>query len=178
MRSNRRGRSRGGRLPDGPDQPEAPESIKSTILAASGFNVAAGLWLVIAPFALGDADLGAPRWISVLGGLWVACFGAIRVFGASRGRFGSGYLSWANVVLGLGIAALPFLFGHSGASSAALNHVITGLAVASMGTSSALASRSHWADRARSRTRSRESEERKTVENRGRSARDENQRFG
>jgi hypothetical protein len=135
------------RVPEGPGLPEAPESIKSTILAASGLNALAGFWLMVAPFGFGYSKLKVASWIGVLGGLGIASLAALRMFGASRGRFGSGYLSWANVALGLGIAASPFLFGHSGVSRAALNHVITGLAAASMGTSNALASRSHRRDR-------------------------------
>lgn len=141
------------RIPKGSPSPEAPHTIKSTILAGSGFNGLAGLWLLIAPFALGYSEFRAARWVGILGGLTVIALAVLRVSGGLRGRFGSGWLSWLNVGLGLGIAGSPLVFDIS-VSPATWNHFITGVAVASMGTSSALASRSA-AERARGRTQPR-----------------------
>ena len=56
--------------PTGPNRTAA-----SQIVAASGVNLLAGIWLIIAPFLLGYSDQAAPLWNDIIVGIIVALFG-------------------------------------------------------------------------------------------------------
>jgi hypothetical protein len=74
--------------------PPDPSGWLPEIGVASGLNVLAGIWLIIAPFVVGY-DKGDPYWNDIVFGAIVAVLALARLAGADRGpiarrRRGSG----------------------------------------------------------------------------------------
>lgn len=101
---------------------------------ASGINLIAGLWLIIAPWVLGYAT-GRSVTNNVVVGVVVAVLAAIRFFGAYR----AAGISWINVLLGLWMIVAPWVL-HDVVSAAYWNDVIVGIIIAVFGAWSAMAS--------------------------------------
>lgn len=106
---------------------------RSTVLWASGLNIIAGIWLIIAPFVL-LFDKQSGRVDDVIVGIVVAVLAAIRVFAARD----AAWLSWINAILGLWTIASPFVLGLQ-AQSAYWNNVILGIVILVLGIISASA---------------------------------------
>jgi hypothetical protein len=106
----------------------------NTVKWASGINILAGLWLIIAPWIFNYFGLGGV-WNSVIVGIIVVVLAAIRVFGAYQAT----WLSWVNCVLGLWMIASPWIFNYTANQTRLWNSVITGVIVAILGAWSALA---------------------------------------
>lgn len=104
---------------------------------ASGLNVLAGIWEIIAPFLLGYAAAATPTTNAIIIGLVVAVLAAIRYFGAYQ----AAWLSWICAILGIWLIIAPFALGYSGIAAATTNDIIVGIIIAALGTWSALASR-------------------------------------
>lgn len=103
------------------------------VRTASGLNILAGLWLVIAPFVLVYATT-AGVWNSVIVGLLVAILAGIRAF-----RPGSpAWMSWANVVLGFWVIIAPFIFAYATFDARLWNNIIVGIIIAALGAWSAM----------------------------------------
>lgn len=115
----------------------AIERIRSTVKGVSGTNLAAGLWLIAAPFVLAYTGVTAAIWNDILVGLAVLILAWIRVAKPLEHEGAS----WTNVVLGLWLLIAPVSLGYTATSAALWNDVIVGLFVAGLGTWSALASR-------------------------------------
>lgn len=118
--------------------PTAAGDWRSTVFGASGLNVVAGLWLLVAPFVLayGDAD---PVWNDVVLGAAVAILATARVAGAH----GAAWLSWTIVVIGAWVFASAFWL--DGTATVAINDVVVGSLMAVLGATSAMAT--HDAER-------------------------------
>jgi hypothetical protein len=71
---------------------------RSTVMAASGLNVLAGIWLIIAPFVLGYSG-GDPYWNDIVFGAITGLVALARVAGAYR----ASWLSWVNALIGVWI---------------------------------------------------------------------------
>lgn len=112
------------------------QQARTTVRTASGLDLVAGLWLVIAPFVLGYATVTGALWNDVIFGI------AIVVLAASR-EVGEGYRhawpSWVNALIGLWLIIAPFAIGYSFIREAVWNDVIIGIAVVVLATWSALA---------------------------------------
>lgn len=106
---------------------------RSAVATASGLNVLAGIWLIIAPFVLGYQS-GDPIWNDVVFGAIVAVLALARVAGAQR----ASELSWVNALIGVWIFASAFWLDSSG--TAAANDIILGVIVFVLGLASATAS--------------------------------------
>gem|GEM_PF-697315 len=104
---------------------------------ASGINILAGLWLVLAPFALGFSGVEAAMWNSVVVGAAVAILAMVRV--AKPLEFEG--LSWLNFVLGLWLIASPFVLGFADLVGVMWNFVILGAIIFAMAAWSAMATR-------------------------------------
>jgi hypothetical protein len=105
---------------------------------ASGLNILAGLWLVIAPFALAyGADATGAAWNDVAIGATVAVLAMVRV--AAPLQFES--VSWVNFVLGGWLLFAPFVIGYSDNGTAVTNDIVMGLIVLSLAAWSAWAAR-------------------------------------
>lgn len=105
------------------------------VKAASGLNIVAGIWLIVAPFVLAYSSLMVPLWNDIIVGAVVLIFGWIRVSQPDRNV----WLSWTNLVLGLWLLIAPFSLGYAGTPAAVWNDVSLGIIVA------ALAGWSAWA---------------------------------
>jgi len=105
---------------------------RSAVATASGLNVLAGIWLIIAPFVL-NYQSGDPIWNDVVFGAIVAVLALIRVTGAYRASI----LSWANAIIGAWIFVSAFWLDSSG--RAAANDIIFGVVVFVLAIASATA---------------------------------------
>ena len=106
---------------------------RSTVMAAGGFNVLAGIWLIIAPFVLGYDD-GDPYWNDIVFGAIVAVLALARVAGAYR----ASWMSWLNMLIGAWIFISAFWLDDT--SNAGTNNIILGAIVFVLGLISASAS--------------------------------------
>lgn len=103
------------------------------VTTASGLDVLAGLWLVLAPFLLGYS--GTPLMNDIIIGLAVAVFAGSRLLGDG---YKIAWPSWVNVLLGLWLFFAPFTLGYTEMSTALWNDVILGIVVVVLATISAL----------------------------------------
>ena len=87
---------------------EPNSNARGTAQFASGFNVLAGIWLIIAPWVLGYAVLQGAVWNDVIIGIAVFVLACVRVFAAAR--FAS--ISWINFVLGAWLIIAPFVISY------------------------------------------------------------------
>jgi hypothetical protein len=89
-----------------------------------------GLWLLIAPWALGETPASRPGVLSViLSGIVIALLAAGNIWGASRSRV----LSWGLAVLGACVFVTPFVFGYPPDAAWTWNAAISGLSVCALG---------------------------------------------
>ncbi len=117
---------------------------RRTVAIASGSNLVLGLWLIVAPFALGYSNLGRALWDDVVIGVAVAVFAGIRVTG---GGYRMPSLSWMNAAIGAWLACAPWILNYSSKGSAAANDLTVGLIVLTLGAVSAATSgadRDRW----------------------------------
>lgn len=113
----------------------------SQIMAASGVNLLAGIWLIIAPFLLGYSDQATPLWNDIIVGILIVAFAGARVAGARVvGAFRAPSLSWVNVILGGWLIVAPFLLGYSDDANPLWNDIIVGIIVVLFGIWSAVSS--------------------------------------
>lgn len=96
---------------------------RSQASTASGLNILAGLWLIVAPFVLGYGAM-APRWNDIVLGIVIGVFALIRTFTPLRAQ----WLSWANIILGLWLIVAPFALNYTGQASL-WNDIVLGIVV-------------------------------------------------
>jgi hypothetical protein len=101
---------------------------------ASGINILAGLWLIIAPFLLGYSDLIEPTWNDILVGVAVVIVAGVKM---SKPLSAAG-ISWVNVILGVWLIVAPFVLAYE-AQNARWNDVVLGCIIAIFGIWSAVA---------------------------------------
>jgi hypothetical protein len=106
---------------------------RTTVMFASGLNVLAGIWLIIAPFVLGYSN-GDPYWNDIVFGAIVAVLALARVSGAYR----ASWMSWLNMLIGAWIFISAFWLDNT--SNAGTNDIILGAIVFILGLFSATAS--------------------------------------
>jgi SPW repeat len=100
-------------------------------------NVVLGLWLSVAPFALGYSSVHGAEVEDVLMGLLIVVFAMWRAMGAETA--GGQGVSWAVTTTGLWVLFAPFTLGYSVVHVAAANDVIVGLLVSIFGAMHATA---------------------------------------
>ncbi len=105
-----------------PARGAAAPSWREEVMGASGLNVLAGLWLIIAPFVL-DYSGGDPIWNDVISGGIIALLALSRVFGLQR----EAALSWLNALVGAWLVASAFWLDNT--ASAGWNDVLLGVVV-------------------------------------------------
>lgn len=116
-----------------PLRPRPRYDWRGEVATASGLNVLAGIWLIIAPFVLGYTG-GDPIFNDVVFGALIALVGLARVSGAYRET----WLSWLNAVFGIWVFAAAFWIDDSG--QAVGNDIILGVIVFVLAVASATAS--------------------------------------
>jgi hypothetical protein len=117
----------------GPPAPSPRGDWRDAVATASGLNVVAGIWLILAPFVLGyrDAD---PYWNDIVFGAVIAALGLIRATGAFR----ESWLSYLNALAGAWVFVSAFWLDDSG--QAIWNDLIVGVIVVVLSLLSASAS--------------------------------------
>ena len=95
---------------------------RDEVIGASGLNILAGIWLIIAPWVLGYTT-GDPYWNDVAFGAVVGVIALTRAFGAYR----ESWLSWFNALVGIWIFASAWVLDSS--NTAWTNDVILGAIV-------------------------------------------------
>jgi hypothetical protein len=93
----------------------------------SGLNVAAGIWLIIAPFVLLYGS-GTAKINNIVLGVVIGIFALIRVFFPS---FRTIWLSWLNALWGIWLIIGSFMLGYAG--PARNNDIIVGIIVLVLG---------------------------------------------
>lgn len=108
------------------------------VKVASGLNFLAGIWLVISAWVYGTIYSSGSSWNSIIVGIAIAVFAAIRFF-SPRSAVG---LSWINALLGIWMIISPWVYGYAAANPARMwNSVIFGIIAMILGVWSAAATR-------------------------------------
>lgn len=113
-----------------------PSNAPKWVRWTSGANVLAGVWLVLAPFALGYSDVAEARWNDVIIGVAVAVIALVRVGAPVRYQ----EISWINFVLGIWLIAAPFVLGYDDVTAALTNDIVVGAIVLALAAASAVSS--------------------------------------
>lgn len=137
-----------GRADDGPARQAAdvgsPPPLEAASIAQlpSGLNVLAGMWLILAPSALGYRESGSDAmWNDSIIGAGIALLALVRVTSPRA----TAELSWVNFVLGAWLIVAPFVLGYGAgpnAFAATSNDIIIGLVVLVLAAWSATRGRS------------------------------------
>ena len=99
---------------------------------ASWTSSVLGLWLTVAPFALGYVNVGTAIYTDVMPGAVIATFALLRALGPDME--GMADLSWVVAGGGLWVLLAPFLVGYSETRAAVANNGSVGLVVSILGT--------------------------------------------
>ncbi len=113
------------------------ETERQTVYSTSGINIVAGLWLILAPAALGYAGVEAALWNSVVVGIAVAAMAILRVV---RPLEFEG-VSWTNFILGIWLVVSPFVLGLWDLTPMVWNNIIVGIVILALAATSARATR-------------------------------------
>jgi SPW repeat len=105
-----------------PAAPAPAADWRETVATASGLNLLAGIWLIIAPFVLGYRN-GDPYWNDIVFGAIVALCALARLSGAYRAE----WLSWLNALIGVWIFVSAFWLDST--ARAGWNDIILGVIV-------------------------------------------------
>ena len=110
----------------------------SQVKVASGLNFLAGIWIVISAWVYGAVYTSGSAWNSIIVGIVIAAFAAIRFF-SPRSAVG---LSWINALLGIWMIISPWVYGYASTNTPRMwNSVIFGIIVLILGVWSAAATR-------------------------------------
>lgn len=94
------------------------------LTTATGINLVAGIWLIIAPFVLGY--FGVARTNDMIVGVIVAAIALIGAFTAwERGT----WAGWLNVIAGVWLVVAPFVLGYFGNPVNTWNDIILGIII-------------------------------------------------
>jgi len=97
---------------------------RSELTAINIVNAIAAAFLFASPWLFGFAGEQAASWNAWISGLLIAGLALAAVAALQE------WEEWANLVLGLWVAAAPWLLGFAGIANALWTHVGVGLAVA------------------------------------------------
>jgi hypothetical protein len=113
---------------------------------ASWTDFVLGLWLIVAPFALGYGSVGRGRGEDVLFGVLIAGFALWRsLINDDSPMVG---VSWIVALAGLWVLFAPFALGYSAVGAAVTNDVIVGAIVFVLGVWQSLSHPHHEAHQA------------------------------
>ena len=115
----------------------ATPTRRDTNAGASSINILLGIWLIIAPWVLGYANLSPAQSNDVIVGIIVAVVAAIRSFGGFNTR---GW-SWINILAGIWLIIAPFVLGYSNNTTPLWNDIILGIVIAILAWTSATSPR-------------------------------------
>ncbi len=96
---------------------------RTSVYYGSGLNVLAGIWLIIAPFALGySADIPGTNdlWLGIV----IGVLALVRLFAPLR----SAWISWINAILGVWLVVAPFVLSYAN-NTPRVNDIVLGILV-------------------------------------------------
>jgi len=105
---------------------------KNKMQTTSGFNIAAGLWLLLSPYILGFAAITVALVNNILLGIVIGVLALFRVYKPEK----TSWLSVVNAILGLWLIISPFALSF-GSAAPIWNNVILGIIVVVMAVWSA-----------------------------------------
>lgn len=105
------------------------------IKTASGFDVLAGIWLIIAPFALNYSANAGSTVNDIVVGAVVILLAGYEMIGE---HFRQSTASWLNVLLGAWLVFAPFALNIPSGSAAMWNDLIAGVVIGGLALYSAL----------------------------------------
>ncbi len=108
--------------PEVDPNPRLYRDWRGSVMAASAFNLLAGLWLIVSPIVLGYVA-GDSRINPIVAGALIAFLALLRLVGA----FGAEWLAWIKVAVGAWLFASGFWLAESPAAS--WNAWLLGIAV-------------------------------------------------
>jgi hypothetical protein len=108
-------------------------SNDTTINTASGINVVAGLWLIIAPFILNYAFFGGNPTNDIILGIVIGILALIRI-----SNHDIVWPSWINLIAGIWLIISPFVLGYSSIPRIVWNDIILGVVVGVLAITSAV----------------------------------------
>ncbi|QBQ55701.1 SPW repeat protein [Nitrosococcus wardiae] len=128
------------------------EEAREEVHWSSGINIIAGVWLIIAPFALGYTDMANALWNDIILGIAVFILAIVRTNAPLQYE----PVGWTNIVLGLWLIIAPFVLDYTGinATAAMWNDIFLGSIIAILAAISVYAT--HRARRAMTGTRTAE----------------------
>lgn len=109
------------------------------VRTASGLDVLAGLWLVVAPFIFNYSSNGGSVANDVAVGIAVLLLAGVQVTGDN---YRYSWPSWANVLLGAWLLVSPFVLSFPSGSAAMWNDVVLGVVVGGLALYSAVSASS------------------------------------
>lgn len=99
----------------------------------SAIDIAAGLWLLAAPFVLGYAHLTSARWTDLAVGAIVTAIAVSRFAGLAPS-----WLSWVGVAAGFWLLVAPYVLNYASYIVPLTNDLVLSMLIIGMGTWSAL----------------------------------------
>lgn len=106
---------------------EVHRSERIQVQWASGLNILAGLWLIVAPFVF-RYGVAAAIWNDVVVGAVIAVLAIMRATSPERWQS----LSWTNTILGVWLIIAPFVLGYSATTMAMRNDIFLGIIVVAL----------------------------------------------
>ncbi len=101
---------------------------QSNARTASGINLLAGLWLILAPFVLGYAAVTNAEYNDVVLGIVV---GILAIIGLAMTD--ETWSRWVNIIAGIWLVIAPFVLGYAGTTMAAVwNDIVLGIIVVAL----------------------------------------------
>jgi hypothetical protein len=110
-------------------------TTKQQVQTAATIDVLLGIWLVIAPFALGYSHNSGALWNDIIVGVVILILAGVRAYTPDN-NVG---LAWTNAALGGWLVIAPFALGHSAITANVWNNVVVGVVVLLVSVWSALA---------------------------------------
>ncbi|MEW6249307.1 MAG: SPW repeat protein [Planctomycetota bacterium] len=113
----------------------APARRAANVKTASGINILAGVWLIIAPFVLVFWRDAPATWNMIVCGILVVALAATRVAGPLRTQ----WASWTNLVLGIWLIISPWVLNYAPLRTPMWNSIVLGVIVGAVAICSAVA---------------------------------------
>lgn len=112
-------------------------SNDGVVKTASGLNFLVGIWFILSPWVYGARAGAGGVWNSIIVGIIIAVFAAIRFF-SPRSAPG---LSWINALLGIWMVISPWVYGYTTNTARMWNSIIFGIIAIILGVWSAVSTR-------------------------------------
>jgi hypothetical protein len=99
---------------------------RDIVYGLSGFDILAGVWMLLAPFMLGYTGIESAFWNSLVCGVAIIALAASTEVDQWYRHAG---LNWANVLIGVWLVISPFLLEFSDSYVAKWNYIGIGVLV-------------------------------------------------